>query len=47
MVPKAFAGAVSIVCLLAVIADAGNEVNIAKSNKLNQYAGRPLSSTAF
>lgn len=33
MVPKAFACAVAIVCALAVIADAGNEVNFSKSTK--------------
>lgn len=47
MVPKAFAGAVAIICFLAVIADAGNEVNITKSNKWNRYVGRPLPCTSY
>ena len=46
MVPKVFAGAVAIVSFLAVIADAGNEVNITKSNKGNRYVSRPLACTA-
>ena len=43
MVPRTFTGAVAIACFLAVIADAGNEVNITKGNKWNHRFCRSTS----